>query len=333
MSVTIDDISKHLGISVSTVSKALNGYDDVSPRTRTRVVEATEQLGYYPNGAARSLRRGRTDKIGLLLNHPVKYLSDYVGDVMSGAVLAADKLDQNLVLYSKEVRQAEELRRICRTREVDGLLLLFDPSAAMIAVLKAEQTPFVIFGRISIHSNVSYVAPDNFTGAYKLTQHLIAEGHRRIAFTTRPQLGMTNESRFDGYRQALRDSDIPLNRELICETSTHGRSGYDVLNDLLDLPMPPTALFAFYDLIAIDALRAAYERGLRVPDDIAIAGFDGLKPAERSRPPLTTVRQPLAEMGERAIGMVMAQLENRTRPAEQFILPVDLIVRASTRVK
>lgn len=330
MSVKIEDISKHLGLSVSTISKALNGYADVSQRTRTRVLAATKELGYHPNGAARSLRRGRTDKIGLLINNPIEFLSDYIGDVMSGAALAAERFDQNLIMYTKEVIHPDELRRICRAREVDGLLLIFDPSEAALDVLTQEQTPFVVFGRRSANTNVSYISPDNFAGAFALTQHLIEQGHQRIGFTTRPELGTTNLDRFGGYQQALYEAGIAFDPELVVETHSGRRDGSDAMHHLLDSAEPPTALFAFYDLMAADAIQAAQERGLHIPNDIAIAGFDGLKLSTRTQPRLTTVRQPLGRMGQRAVEMLMQRIDDNSVPPTQITMPVELIVREST---
>ena len=330
MSISIEDIAKELDLGVSTVSKALNGYSDVSARTVARVKAKATELGYHPNMAARSLRRGRTDKIGLLINNPIEFLSDYIGDVMSGAALAADRIDHNLILYTKEVLAPDELRRICRAREVDGLLLIFDPSEEAVRVLAQERMPFVVFGRRSMNKNVSYISPNNYEGAFELTRHLIEQGHRRIGFTTRPQLGLTNTDRFAGYKTALDEASIAFDPTLIVETYTGRHDGYDALLQLLDSAEPPTALFAFYDLMGVDALRAAYERGLRIPDDIAIAGFDGLKSSTRTQPQLTTVRQPLGRMGERAINMLMARIDDNDRAPEQITMPVELLVRAST---
>jgi DNA-binding LacI/PurR family transcriptional regulator len=330
MTITIEDISKQLGISVSTISKALNDYPDVSPSTKERVQVAAREMGYYPNTSARNLRRGRTDKIGLLINNPIEFLSEYIGDVMSGAAVGAERFNQNLMLYTKEVVHPDELQRICRAREVDGLLLIFDPAEASLAVLEHEQIPFVVFGRRTINPNVSFIAPDNLSGALELTRHLIAQGHRRIGFTTRPQLNLINTDRFGGYKLALEEAGIPFDPTLVVETRTGQHDGYDAMVQLLDLPDPPTALFAFYDMMAADAMRAVNERGLRVPDDIAIAGFDGLKLSRRTQPALTTVRQPLARMGERAIEMLMARIEDNSLPPTQRSMPVQFIVREST---
>lgn len=329
MAITIDNLSEHLGISVSTVSKALNGYDDVSTATKERVWEAAEQLGYTPNISARNLRRGRTDRIGILINNPIQFLSDYLGDVMSGASLAAEQFEQNLILYTKEVLHPDALRRICRSREVDGLLLIFDPSTESAQVLTEAKTPFVVFGRRSQNAGVSQISPDNFDGALRLTRHLIEKGHERIGFTTRPNLGMTSIDRFEGYKAGLAEANIKFDPDLVVETVAGQRDGAEALGQLLELASPPTAFFAFYDLMAADAVELALGRGLSVPDDIAIVGFDGLRVGGQTRPRLTTVRQPLGQMGQLAIEMLMARINNPDLPPAQKIMPTELLLRES----
>jgi len=330
MPVTIEDISRLLGISASTVSKALNDYPDVSPDTRERVKAAVRELDYHPSAAARNLRRGRTDKIGLLVNNPISFLSEYISEMMAGAALSAEELDLNLVLYTIAVTNPDRLKRICRAREVDGLILIFEPPEAAIDLLRRETMPFVVFGRRVTHPEVSYVTPDHRNGAYQLTNHLIEQGHRRIGFTTRPELGTVSLDRFAGYRQALADAGIPFAAELIVETAIEPGSGRRALQSLIELPEPPTALFAFYDLMAVDALQAAQEQNLRVPDDIAIAGFDGLRSSLITTPQLTTVRAPLPEMGRQATEILLNHIESKNLSADQLIIPVELLVRDST---
>lgn len=331
MPITIEELSRRLDISVSTVSKALNNYRDVSAETRERVLKMADELGYQPSSAARSLRRGRTDKIGLLVNNPIPFVAEYVAEIVSGAALTAEKNGNNLVLYTTAVTEPGELKRICRAREVDGLILIFSPSQEVVAVLKQENMPFVVFGRRFAHPGVSYVAPDNQAGAYALTQHLIEQGHRRIGFTTRPQLGSVSEDRLDGYKRALSDADIPFREELVIETVIEPLSGNKAMNAFLDRPDPPTAVFTIHDLMAVDALNAAQDRGVRVPEDVAIAGFDGLRSAMITQPRLTTVQQPLDQMGQRAMEILLARVEDNAQPPITEVFPVELIVRQSTR--
>ena len=331
MSITIKDISRRLGISVSTVSKALNGYPDVSEDTRERIQELARELDYHPNIAAQSLRRGRTNKIGLLINNPLPFISEYIADIISGAALTAEPQGNNLVLYTTAVTHPEEIRRICRAREVDGLMVIFSPSPTVIEVLNSERMPFIVFGRRVEQEGVSFVAPDNEAGAYVLTQHLIEQGHTRIGFTTRPSLGTVSDDRFAGYRQALADAEIPLRSDLVVETIIEEMSGYKAMNLLLDLPEPPTAVFTFYDLMAVNALDAVHDRGLRVPEDVAIAGFDGLRSSLITKPRITTVQQPLNKMGQRATELLLNQIKDNTQSSVHEIFPVELIIRQSTR--
>ena len=331
MSITIKDISQRLGISVSTVSKAMNGYPDVSEDTRERILEMARELDYHPNIAAQSLRRGRTGKIGLLINNPLSFISEYIAEIISGAALTAEQQGNNLVLYTTAVTHPDEIRRICRAREVDGLMIIFAPPSDVVAVLKHENMPFVVFGRRVEQPGVSFVAPDNQAGAYALTQHFIEQGHKRIGFTTRPTLGTVSEDRFAGYQQALTDAGIPLRSELIIETAIEELSGYTAMNAFLDLPQPPTAVFVFYDLMAVNALDAAQDRGLRVPEDVAIAGFDGLRSSLITKPRITTVQQPLNLMGQRAMELLLTRIEDNTQPPITEIFSVELIVRQSTR--
>jgi LacI family transcriptional regulator len=331
MSVTIEDISRQLGISVSTVSKALNAYPDVAEGTRQRVLAAARDLDYHPSAAARNLRRGRADKIGLLLNNPISFLSEYISEVMAGMALSAETYGQNLVLYTTAVQYPDELKRICRGREVDGLILIFAPSPEAVAVLEEEKMPFIVFGRRVEQPGVSFVAPDNRAGAYALTQHLLAQGHKRIGFTTRPELGLVSDDRFAGYQQALAEAGLPLDRELVVPTAIEPLSGYKAMTTFLDLDQPPTAVFAFYDLMAVDALDAAQARGLRVPQDVAVAGFDGLRSSLLTKPRLTTVQQPLSLMGRRAMELLLSRIEDNQQPAATEIFPVELVIRQSTR--
>lgn len=333
MSVTIEDISNHLNLSVSTVSKALNGYKDVAPKTRERVTLAARDLGYHPNTAARNLRRGRTDKIGLLLNNSIQFVSEYLGEVISGLALTAEEQGSNILLYTA-VDEREKISRICRNREVDGLIVVWsDVTDGTIDLIHDEGIPFVVYGRRVASEDISYVAPDNYKGALDLTRHLIAQGHERIAFTARPELGTTNEDRFTGYKDALAEAGLPLRDEYIIQTRIEPNSGYKAMTEILALPVLPTALFAIYDLVAVDAMRCAQDHGLKIPSDMAIAGFDGLLPSVMTQPNITTVRQPLREMAQQAMDMLLTQISSSSQEAAHITYPIELMVRESTEQK
>ncbi len=334
MSVTIEDISRQLGISISTVSKALNDYPDVAQKTRQLVQQTALQMGYQPSAAARNLRRGRTEKIGLLINHSLSYISEYLAEIIAGVALTAEKNGKNIILYTETVNEPEGLVKICRSGEIDGALLLWaNPQTSTLQLFEDEQMPYVVLGRRVAFESASFVAPDNLMGAYALTRHLIETGHRRIGFMARPLHGPTNTDRFAGYMRAHDEAGLAVDPQVIITTIIEPDSGYHATNTLLDLPTPPTAIFAFYDLMAVDALRAAAVRGLSVPDDLAIVGFDGLRSSEITTPQLTTVRQPLTAMGQKAVETLLHQLRNPHHPPTREIFPVELMIRQSSQKK
>ena len=331
MSVTIEDISKRLKLSTSTVSKALNGYKDVSDKTRELVVGTAKELGYQPSASARNLRRQRTDKIGFIFNNSVMFISDYFAEVIVGATAAVEEVGKNIILYIGEEDSADSLLKIIRAKEVDGFVFVWNHVPAHIVdLLITEKTPFVVLGRRVGHPQASWIAPDNYKGAYDLMQHLYDLGHRRIGCTTRPSMGRTNEDRFDAYKDFLVDKGIEIDPELIVETKIIPLSGYDAANQLLDLEHPPTAIFAFHDYVAIDAHKAIIERGLSIPEDVALVGFDGLSVSRLASPPITTAVQPLIDIGRESVVTLLNRIEDRTLPPTQKTLPVTLDFRSST---
>lgn len=331
MTVTITDISRRLGLSISTVSKALNGYADVSPQTRKLVMQTAQELGYHPSAAVRSLRRGRTDKIGLMVNNSISYMTDYIAEIVPGAAYTAEQYDKNLVFYTNAVHSEDAVRRICRSREIDGVILITSAGIEqVIDALLQERFPFVVLGRRVAQREVWHVAPDNVTGAKLLTQHLLSLGHRRIGFMARTELGTTHLDRLGGYVEALGDADIPIDEKLIVPTYIQPDSGYDAMHEILNRANPPTAVFAFHDFVAADALRYALDHGCHVPDDVAIVGFNGLKASMLTQPPLTTVEVPLQAMGALAVELLLKRINDPNAPSEQHIVPVKLLARAST---
>jgi DNA-binding LacI/PurR family transcriptional regulator len=332
MPTTIDDISKQLGVAKSTVSRALNDRADVSQETKERVLQAAQELGYRPSAAARSLRRQRTDKIGFVFNDTVSFFSDYFAEVIVGATTAAEENGHNIVLYTNDGHSPEELLNLCKTREIDGLILVWDHVPSLIIdPLLAEGLPFVILGRRVNHPLASYIAPDNYNGAFTLMQHLLDLGHTRIGFTTRRRsMKLTRVDRFAAYKDALKNANIPFDPALVVETEGGIHDNSLAANQLLDLHDPPTAIFAFHDLVAVDVLETILKRGLRVPQDIALAGFDGLNASRHTKPSITTVKQPLREIGRKSVQALLRCIDNHNQPPLQITLPVQLAIREST---
>ena len=331
MSTTIHDIAKHLKLSNSTVSKALNGYADVSSATRELVMQAAVELGYQPSAAARNLRRGRTDKIGLFLNTSIEYVVDYLSGIIPGAVLTAQGFSKNLLIYTITDNDPSHLLKVCRAGEIDGVILFSTHyDTGTIETLLDENFPFVVMGREILDDRVSFVVPDYYTGTYQATQYLIELGHQRIAFTTRPELTTANDAHFNGYVDALADAGIDLDNELIVETRLEPNSGIEPTRQLLRLARRPSAVLAFHDLVAVDVITVLREHNLRVPEDVSVIGFDGLRAGFMTTPHITTVRQPLELIGEKVIVIINRQIENLDTVPVQETVPVELVIRDST---
>ncbi len=331
MPASLSEIAKQLNLATSTVSKALNNYDDVSLETRELVIKTARKLGYQPSAAARNLRRGRTDKIGLFLNTSIDYVVDYLSGIIPGAVLTAQQAGMNLLIYTMTDNDPDRLVQVCRANEIDGVILFsthYDQQT--IETLLKDKFPFVVMGREIRDERVSYVVPDYYDGSYQATKNLIELGHQRIAFTTRPQLTTANEARYKGYCAALTDAGIVSDDTLVVETRLEENSGRIAAEILLGLSQPPTAIFAFHDLMAVDVIAVLHERGVHVPDDISVIGFDGLRAGFMTMPHITTVAQPLQQIGQRVIEIVNQQIASPEFIPVQEMLPVDFVVRGST---
>lgn len=333
MSTTISDLAKQLNLSKSTVSKALNGYPDVAVETRELVMRTANELGYQPSAAAINLSRGRTEKIGLFLNTTIDYVIDYLSGIISGAVRQANSVGKHLVLYTITDDNPDDLLQICRAREIDGVILFsthYD-SPTIEALLNID-FPFVVMGRRIPDERISYLVPDYYNGTYEATQYLIDLGHRRIGFMTRPELETANEAHFNGYIDALSDNNIELNSELIVETKLEPNSGAEPTKKLLALPQRPTAILAFHDLLAVDAINVIQSCDLAVPHDIAVMGFDGLRAGLLTSPRISTVQYPFELIGQRVVEIVNQQITETNAIPVQETVPVELVIRGSTEL-
>ncbi len=327
---TISDLARQLNLSTATVSKALNGYRDVAPGTRALVRQRARELGYAPRAAARNLRRGRTDKIALFLNTSIDYVVDYLSAIIPGAVRRAQGYGKSLLLYTIVDDDPRSLLQVCRAGEVDGVILFANHyNRDTIEELLVTGFPFVVLGRAIADERVSYIAPDNYDGAYQATAHLAAQGHQRIAFLSRPALQTAHEARRRGYCDALLAAGIQPDETLIRPTQIEAQSGRAPTRELLALVERPTAIFAFHDLVAVDVINELRATGLRIPQDMAVMGFDGLRAGCLTQPPLSTVRQPLERIGERVIEIIQGRIADPGAAATRETLPVELELRQS----
>jgi LacI family transcriptional regulator len=327
--ITIFDVADEAGVSFSTVSRVLNNKDHVSQEKRERVLRAMAQLGYVANEQARSLAGGASRVIGLL----VDYLStSYMDEIIRGIDGVLDEENYDLVIYTTRRRKTKESVYVTKlTRGLaDGLLLILPRNAAAyLDTLHQRQFPYVLTGCCSDGQNVPSVSTTNFRGACDAVNYLLALGHRRIGFITGDMAFGGARDRLDGYKTTLKEHGIPLDPQLVCKGDFMQPRGYQCAHQLLSLSEPPTAIFASNDMMAFGVMEAARERGLSLPDDLSIIGFDDIPQAAHMHPALTTVRQPIEEIGRSAARLLLKYIAQPTAEIERIELPTELIVRAS----
>jgi LacI family transcriptional regulator len=329
--VTIREIADLAGVSVATVSRVMNGRDDVSPETRELVQRIVRERGYTANRTARGLSAGRTGLIGATV--PVVHPA-YFSFILSGAAEALYERDMRLVLcptQHEHDREVSLLERMMHGTTDGGLLILPQESAGELEQLLEHGYRFVVVDPLlPLNERIPAVSAAHSAGADLAVKHLLSLGHRRIAAITGPRGWIATEDRLRGFHAALAAAGILPERELVVEADFQIEPGLRATRRLLDLHDPPTAIFAFNDNIAIGAMQAARERGVRVPQDLSVVGFDDLEAAEIVTPALTTVRQPLAEMGRMAVSLLERLIEGQRIEALHVELRTQLVVREST---
>jgi len=328
-SVTIMDVARVSGVSYSTVSRVLNGFEFVKDSTRQRVLAAAEQLGYVANLPARSLAGGRSRIIGLLLP---RLDNSYISEIIRGVDEVLGESDYDLMLYTTHRQQGKEAVyvRAITNRLAEGLLLLVPmfPSLSLKA-LPSQDFPHVLIDQSDKTNQSSVVYATNSQGAYDATNYLIGLGHERIGFIRGQMEIQSAVDRLAAYKAALADNGLPFDETLAVDGDFYAKGGYAGATELLALANRPTAIFAANDLSAIGAMDAIRDHGLRIPDDISVIGFDDIPQASLTYPKLTTVRQPLIEMGRIAATNLLEQIEKPGTPPKQVTLATELVIRDS----
>ena len=325
--ITLRDVALEAGVSIKTASRVVNGEPTVNAAMAVRVAEVVERLGYRPNELARSLKGRRSRTIGLVVDDVSNPFMAVCAQAIEGV---AQEHGHALILCDSHADLSTEDAYVglLAQRQVDGLLLV--PARGRNGRLKDEQRaglPVVAFDRPAEGVRTDSVLVENRAGAREATEHLIWHGHERVAFVGDVRHYYTARKRLDGYKQALKAADL----EPLHTLDAHSiEQGEEATKGLLEAPDPPTALFAANILTVLGALRAIEDLGLRVPDDVAVIGFDDFELAHVLRPRFTLVRQPAAELGRRAAETLFDRLEGRGRPEPQrLVLPTELIVRES----
>jgi LacI family transcriptional regulator len=333
MAVTLKLLAERTGKSITTVSRALAGYDDVSEETKELVRRVANELRYTPNFLARSLQKRRSRTISLILPTVGPRFSDpFFSEFLTGvANMAAERgYDLLLSVQAPDEGEMELYRRKVSSGQVDGFVVVRtrrrDPR---IEWLHKSQVSFVAFGRTENDADFPFVDVDGVKGMRLIGEHLIGLGHRRIAFLSSPSELLFVEHRLDGLRQAMAAHGLDPEEIRILPGDLTQKSGYEATVSLLDDTNPPSAIVACNDLMALGAMSALHERGVSVGSDIAVTGFDDIPMAEHAHPPLTTIHQPIYEIGRMVCEKLVRLIAGEELASRSKILEPRLIVRSS----
>lgn len=327
----IGDVAARAGVSIATVSRVLNGRPDVAPATRELVLRHVRDLGYARSRSARALTGKRTGLIGLLVPFAQ---NSYFSAIIEGASEAAFERDARLVLCPTHHRKDREVSMLDQLMhsDTDGSLLVAPlESQQELSELRRTGSPFVVIDpTIPLDEDIAVMSAANWAGARRATEYLIGLGHTRIGVITGPIGACASVDRLAGYHSALHGAGLPSVPEYVRAGDFAVDSGRDAARQLLALPSAPTAIFAMNDNMAIGALHAARERGIPVPEELSIVGFDDVDAAAIVTPALTTISQPLQEMGRLAITVLYRQIDGQPLDANRIELSTKLVVRDST---
>jgi LacI family transcriptional regulator len=335
MPVTIRDLAQKLNLSITQVSRALGGYSDVSETTRAKVIDAANEMGYEPSYAARQLRRKRADAIGFILPTSSPRFSDpFYASFLAGLCDEAALHQVDLVVSScppSSDLEKKMYQRWFQSSRVDGMVInrvrIFD---WRVEYLAENHMPFVTLGLPDSKHNFPAIKVDERVGFEQLVLHLKGKGHHRIAFISGPAELVIQQERFGGYFQGLNLTGLEYDEQLVVQADLTEDGGYLAAHALFGLKNPPTAVLGCNDQIAIGVLRAAKEAGRKVGAEFSVAGYDGIREAEFSDPPLTTLSQPTYDIARQLVQMLAAEINHDPLNQKQVNIIPELILRAST---
>ncbi len=334
MPVTLEDIARRVGKSITTVSRALHDYDDVSPETKALIRQVAQEMGYTPSTLAQRLQKRRSDTIGLILpTFGPRFSDPFFSEFVAGIGNTATSLGYDLLVSTQSPGEAEmqTYRMHIQSGRVDGFIIVRTRRQdARIQYLRQIDFPFVAYGRTEGPLDFPYVDEDSELGIRMITAHLLELGHRCLAHISGPNSLNFAHQRLKGMQTELARWGLSLDPKLQREGDLTQSGGYQYAKDLLSLTEPPTAIVACNDLMALGAMSAAQERGLIVGKDVSITGFDDIPMAESSHPPLTTLRQPIYQIGEMVCDMLIKTILGHELEHRTIILKPELVVRQSS---
>jgi LacI family transcriptional regulator len=333
MSVRIKDIAKRVNRSITTVSRALNGYDDVSPETKQLILDTAKEMGYSPNTYAQRLQKQQADTIGLILpTFSPRFSDPYFSELLAGIGNKAADLGFDLLVSTRSPgpEENEIYEKLIEGRRVDGFIVVRTRKQDQrIDYLLNEDVPFVAFGRTDDCDRFSYVDEDGYYGMHLVAEYIAELNHEKIACILPPAGLAFSEKRLVGLREGFGKFNIRVDDPYIKEGDLTQKSGYQLGGELLDLPEPPTAIIACNDLMAFGVMSAAQDRGLVVGKDVSVTGFDDIPMSEYSFPPLTTVHQPVYQIGGMVCEMLVKVIQDEIEEKQQVLLQPKLVIRQS----
>ncbi|MEA2020878.1 MAG: LacI family DNA-binding transcriptional regulator [Candidatus Caldatribacteriota bacterium] len=331
MNTTIKDVAKLAGVHPSTVSRVINNDSRISEKTKNKVIYVINKLGYTPNAIARGLKTKRTNTIGMLIPD---ITNPFFADLARGVEDAANESGFNVILCNSDEKLEKERTylEILKEKRVDGLILgsvhIKDKSIFRLEKIKY---PYILVSRDIEGLDKNCIIVNDIAGGIMATEHLIKLGHRKIAHITGPLKVRSAINRLEGYRIALKKNHIEYKEELVEEGDFRIAGGYKAMKKLLKLPELPTAIFTANDLVAMGAMQAIQQKKYHIPRDFCIIGFDDIKLASFVFPALSTIRQPMLEMGALAVKTLLRIIKGGEFNQKKVILKPELIVRESCR--
>lgn len=335
MAITLKDIALKAGVSITTVSRGLANYDDVAAETRQHIRQIAQELGYRPNILARRLQKQRTDTIGFILpTFGPRFSDPFFSEFLAGIGNEAAAHEYDLLVSTHAPDSPDEQQAYLRAAQggwVDGLIVVRTrEDDTRIRLLHKHRFPFIAFGRCNCDLDFPYVDEDSVAGMRLLVQHLIALGHRRIGFISPPENLMFGQLRREGFLETMAANGLEVAPEWLVAGDLTQRGGAEAVGQLLRVEPGVTAVIAGNDLMAIGAINRIQQHGLQVGRDIALGGFDDIPLAAYTSPPLTTIHQPIYEIGRQVCAMLIALVNGLTPTPSHILLEPTLVIRESS---
>ncbi|AGB41750.1 transcriptional regulator [Halobacteroides halobius DSM 5150] len=332
MSATIKDLANEVGVSESTVSRALNDYDDVNEKTRRKIVKVAERLNYKPNAIARGLARKKTNTIGLFLLGKIGEGHPFAMKLVAGVMNASRKSEYDILLFSEtEVRSDSYIQR-CQERSVDGAIILgIKSNDPHLEEIKNSDIPIILIDIPVSGKKTTYVSSHNVEGAYQAVKYLMNLGHQKVVFMNGHEHAPVSKERLQGYKLAHQDCKIKYNDQLVLNGKYERDIAYQRMKKFLSLNKDFTAVFAASDLMALGVMDALKEVNIKIPEEVSIIGFDDIELCTHTNPQLSTVKQKRFEMGQRAVIGLLEMIEEGSNSVEPVLLDYELVIRGSVQ--